>query len=98
MNQHASELAFVSVLYSSRANPDCTILATRLLLFYFINCENLNNDLKRLIENDGTCMLLSVLQDFFDKQESIHSNLCDLFALIFYLIQNGEFIPSVFRM
>ena len=90
MNQHASELSFVSILYSSRNNPDCTILATRLLLFYYINCENLNNDVTRLIEHDGTCMLLSVLQFFFDQQDSLHSNICDLFALLFYLSQDGE--------
>ena len=94
MNSYASELAFVNILYSGRNSSDCSILNTRLLLFYYINSDNKSADVARLIKAKGVAILVAVLHDFFDYQESLHSNICELLSLIYYLSQNG--IPEPF--
>ena len=93
MNEYKSCSPLVDLIYHFRDNCDCISLGSLVLLFFFINGNGNESDVKTLVQSNGIIALIGTFQYIIEADHIIEASTIEFLSLIYYLCQFGMFHP-----
>ena len=91
MSEYKTCSPLVNLMYHFRDNFDCISLGSHVLLFFFINGNGNENDVKTLVRSNGIVALIGTLQHLIDSDHIVETSTIELLSLIYYLCQFGMY-------
>lgn len=89
MLQYHTVTSLLVTMYRYRTRSDYPLLATQLLVYYFVNSDKCDEDTELLISTGSIPVLVVILQYYSQKGEVIRGYISELLSLVYILCQHG---------